>query len=626
LHSKLKHVARAAAGALVVALVATTTPVGGAQAFPPDPPFVDAVVLTPSSGTSSTGFTLAFPTPPEACAGGSDQGWRAHSFITPVSQDPGLLTFDGFGAPVGPGFTSSLRSPTGFVRNLLPSIPDGFITPPTTLLFSAGTFSTLPAGDYYVGFACVDVDLDPPQAVDRYWTQEVTVVSQTGAGTNNFLIGVPAAPAAPVTTTVTNGDTVATVNFTHAASLPATTGYTATVTPTAPAGPALPAIDLPAGSTSVNLTGLTNGTTYSVTVTATNSIDTSPPSNAATVTPTIAVPPAPVVSGSGGTNSVTVNWVAPASGPAPIGYTVTLTPTGAGAPVVYNATASEFTRVFTPLPNGAYNASVVAVYDAALGLTGLPGTAGPFNSNPSQLIVQEITVERPVGRLILTQRCGVNGELPAESAVNAFPGFPRNFNPFPASTDQLGTSPDIDLSTPTVEPDPGFNDPDGPNGAYPVPTNPQYPTRCGLDLGAGQLVTSGPLAGQYYTASGPLNQVTVSDFRDDDPGWTVTGTMGTFADGSNNFSGNYLGWTPVMTRDSGPTGAGYDQTVTAGAPVDPGTGIGGGPAGLAGGRTLASAPAGSGIGIADLNARVKLLIPATAAAGDYSGTLTFTVV
>ena len=88
-----------------------------------------------------------------------------------------------------------------------------------------------------------------------------------------------------------------------------------------------------------------------------------------------------------------------------------------------------------------------------------------------------------------------------------------------------------------------------------------------------------------------------------------------------SFSGNYLGWSPVVTDTSDVTSAGYDQTVTAGATVLPDTATG-----LATPKALSSAAAGAGLGIASFDARLKLLIPVSARAGTYNGTLTFTVV
>jgi hypothetical protein len=144
-----------------------------------------------------------------------------------------------------------------------------------------------------------------------------------------------------------------------------------------------------------------------------------------------------------------------------------------------------------------------------------------------------------------------------------------------------------------------------------------------VNLGTASYVTTGTLAGQYYAASGILNQVTVSDTRDTDSGWTVNGTMSDFtvAGGGASFSGNHLGWSPVVTDDSDLTLAGYNQVATAGASILPAS-----VNGLATAKPLASAAAGAGLGIASFDARLKILIPSAVRAGTYTGTLTFTVI
>jgi hypothetical protein len=242
-----------------------------------------------------------------------------------------------------------------------------------------------------------------------------------------------------------------------------------------------------------------------------------------------------------------------------------------------------------------------------------------------------VTVTRPPGALVITQRCGVYNALPAFAAVDAFPGFPVDLPPAAASGDRVGTAP---VGDPTTDvPDLGIvPDPEFPN--YPVPDTPTYPTECGVSMGTADLVVDGNLAGQFYSAHGRLNEVTVVDIRDDDAGWTVRADIEDRFVGptGDSFSGDYLGWQPIVTDDSdevggeGPNGGGplYDQTVIAGPAVLPGTGFSTPAAGLTDNALLARAEPGEGLGIAILDARLALLIPASVDAGDYSATLTIT--
>ena len=149
-------------------------------------------------------------------------------------------------------------------------------------------------------------------------------------------------------------------------------------------------------------------------------------------------------------------------------------------------------------------------------------------------------------------------------------------------------------------------------------------------------MTQGAGAGQFFTATAAMNQVSIVDTRNVDLGWTVTGEMEDFAasseqdDGTgtgalDSFAGDFLGWSPVVTADTpgfdddlDPGTPNYDQTAVAGSAVAPAT-----IDGLGNGATLATAAPGAGLGTAILDARVRLLIPVTADAGLYEGSLRF---
>jgi hypothetical protein len=148
-------------------------------------------------------------------------------------------------------------------------------------------------------------------------------------------------PGPPTGVTATAGNASATVSFTPPAPNGggAVTGYAVT---SYPAG----GIDVNAGTTSTThtVTGLTNGITYTFTVTATNGIGTSgpsSPSNSITPRPPFGkVPGAPAgVRARAGNALATVSFKLPSNGGSPItGCTVTSKPggvayTGAGSPI-----------------------------------------------------------------------------------------------------------------------------------------------------------------------------------------------------------------------------------------------------------------------------------------------------
>lgn len=343
--------------------------------------------------------------------------------------------------------------------------------------------------------------------------------------------------------------------------------------------------------------------------------------------------PAPVVSALDvfAGDVVIVNWAAPTPcGETPVSYDVDIL--SGVSTVVSQAGVNASTSTVTGLGAGSYTARVTPNFAAGSGISAPPGT-DTLNVSETGLAAGEITVTRPPGALVLTQRCGVSNALPAYPAVDAFPGFPIDLAAVAATVERVGTAPigdpisdDPDLG---IIPDPEFAN-------YPLPITPTYPTECGVSMGTAELATGGALAGQFFAAHGRLNEVTVVDIRDDDAGWMVRGDIeGRFTGPSgDSFSGDYLGWQPIVTGDSGPvggegpggTGPLYDQSVIAGPSVLPGTGFSTAAAGLTDNPMLARAQAGRGLGIATLDARLALLIPTWVDASDYTARLTITAV
>ena len=595
-----KALTQVAAGVAAIAVASLALFTSSAQALPPGTAAAGAGTLSPLTGTNLSSFSFAPPSG-AVCPGDSATGqYRWRTFMVAASVDPATLTYN-LSGPISQGgaYSSPLYTSGGSALNATTTaVTTGLLTPLPASLSFANTTMPVANGAYNIGYACTLVTAGVTNT-ERFWVTPITISNST-ATTFNYAFGV--VPAAPVLGgTLTAGDQTLNGTFTAAASVPATTGYTVTAVPTAGATVTLP---LAAGATTFGLTGLVNGTQYAVTVVATNNVGNSAASNTVNGTPN-PLPRAAVTSlaGTPGTGNVTLSWVAP-TGPAPVDYTIAVSPTVAGAP--FTAAAGSTSFVVNGAPGTLYTFTVTPNHTSPYVGTSASISATP---NAAQVIIQDVTVVRPAGALVLTQRCGVYGALPIEPAT---PGFAA-LAALTASVDQVGTAPTLTVG--------GGLDPQFAN--YPSPASPNYSTRCGVDLGTAQYVTTGSLAGQYYAATGRINQVTVSDTRDTDIGWTVNGTMSNFdvVGGGASFSGNYLGWTPVVTDDSDLTVAGYNQTAVAGASVLPTTA-----AGLATPKALASTAGGAGLGIASFDARLKLLIPVSARAGTYNGTLTFTVV
>jgi len=157
----------------------------------------------------------------------------------------------------------------------------------------------------------------------------VAALSSAGTGTSSAVsspitpVGVPGAPTG---VSASPGNAKATVSWIAPASNGglAITGYTVASSP----GNKTCTTN---GALTCDVTGLTNGTAYLFTVTATNNLGASGPSvTSSAVTPQVlAVPGAPtVVSATAGDAKATVSWAAPVSdgGSAVTGYTVTSNP------------------------------------------------------------------------------------------------------------------------------------------------------------------------------------------------------------------------------------------------------------------------------------------------------------
>jgi subtilisin family serine protease len=223
----------------------------------------------------------------------------------------------------------------------------------------------------------------------------VLITVDRTAGSNAVLSGLflgggvstppPTVPGAPTALTATpgNGQVVLTWTVPGSNGGSPITSYTATATP----GGATCTVT----TLGCTIGGLTNGTTYTFVVTATNAVGTGPASASASATPAT-VPGAPTgLTATPGNGQVVLTWLAPASngGGAITGYTATASPGGATCTVttlgctiagLTNGTAYTFTvKASNAVGAGPASASASAtpatVPGAPAGLTATPGNA-----------------------------------------------------------------------------------------------------------------------------------------------------------------------------------------------------------------------------------------------------------
>ncbi len=587
---------RIVAGAAVLATAAVGLISTNASALPAGTAPTAGQTMTPLAGTSTTVFTLGLTAPNNVCPGDTASGgYQWTTYMVPSSVDVATLTYDGAGFPIDPGagFAQPLFSNGGspVVANNT-AVTTGLVTGIPTMSFGVFPAGFVTAGNYKVGFACVLAG-----ATARYWS---TTIAVDAAGSYTVQV-LPSAPT--LNAPLTAGAGTLSGTFAAPVASPAATGYAVTATPTS--GPVV-SLTVPAPATTFSLTGLVNGVSYSVTVATINSVGTGPASNAVSGTPVDvnARPPVVLTTTALGAASATINWIAPAIAPdaAPF-YDVAVTP--AAGVTIGAVTAGSTSVTLGALTAGtSYTVDITPVYAAPAYSTPASLT---FVALGDSLIIQDIAVTRPAGALVLTQVCGVYGALDLEPASPGFGALAAK-----GATVAAGgqTGPTLGANGA------GGVDPNYTNGLYPSYSPATYPTHCGIDLGTASLVTSGAEAGQYYAAAGQINQVTVSDTRDGQNGWTLNGTMSDFVNSTNSsvtFGGNWMGWTPKVN------GFSAGQVVTAGSALLPNN------PGLAAPATLASATTAS-LGVAQMDARLRLLIPVTVPSGTYNATLTFSVV
>jgi hypothetical protein len=273
---------------MVAALIAVVLPAGistTTSALAPGGVSSGFVTVSPPTGAAATTITLS-PPAGAACQGDSATGgYRWQSFIASASVDVGTLTYSGVTGPnaVAGAVVAPLVDVFGsLVIAKTTAVSTGLLVGIPTIDFSRYPNGTFPDGNYSIGFACTLAG-----ATTLFWSSPIRVTNPGGVFTYAF----GAVPAAPVLASpLTAGDGTLAGTFTATAAAPAITGFTVSAVPTA--GSTI-TLQLAAGATSFTLAGLANGTSYAVSVVATNTVGTSVISN--TVNGTPSAPAVPVV-------------------------------------------------------------------------------------------------------------------------------------------------------------------------------------------------------------------------------------------------------------------------------------------------------------------------------------------
>jgi hypothetical protein len=401
----------------------------------------------------------------------------------------------------------------------------------------------------------------------------VTVTATNAVGTSSASAAVSAtpsaatvAPDAPTGVSATPGNGQLTVAWSAPANNggSAITGYTVTVA-AGSSSSQVPSVD--GVTTSATVSGLTNGTPYTVTVSATNSVGTSPDSASVSATP-VAPPVAPdaptSVSATAGDGQLTVTWSAPANdgGSAITGYTVTVDAGGNphvasvdgattsatvsnltnGTP--YTVTVSAANATGTSPDSASVSATPVAPAVAPDAPTGVSATAGdgrvdvswtpPADNGGSPITGYTVTVDG--GPTPVTVAVGPGATSAAVTGLTD--GTPYTVSV--TATNAAGSSPAADAPG-SVIPQPA---PSGGGSGGPVVTVPDAPTHVVTHAGDGQVDVS-------WTA--PTND-------GDSP---ITGYTVTVDDGTTTHAVVVAAGATTITVTGLTNGTDYSVTITA---------------------------------------------------------------
>ena len=258
----------------------------------------------------------------------------------------------------------------------------------------------------------------------RYAGNNVWELAVSGGGSGeDTLLRSLFVPPAPTNLTATAGNAQVSLSWTAPTVLAQTpiNGYTVEYTPS---GGSPSTVTTGSTSTSYVITGLANGTAYSVRVAGVNGAGDGAYASPVTATPRT-VPGAPTsLVATAGDAQLSLSWTAPASngGAAITGYTVEFTPSGGSASTV-NTGSTSTSYALTALTNGtAYSVRVAAANAAGTGsysssASGTPASSSTVPGAPTNVVAE-----------LYGEGAALNWTDPASNGGSAITGYVVQFS------------------------------------------------------------------------------------------------------------------------------------------------------------------------------------------------------
>ncbi|QJR16695.1 beta strand repeat-containing protein [Usitatibacter palustris] len=502
----------------------------------------------PTIGVATAGntqATIAF-TPPAA------NGGTAITSYT-VTSSPGGITASGAASPIvvgglanGTAYTFTVRATTA-VGTGPASSPSNSVTPatipgaPFALIAAAGNAQALvaftqPASNGGLPVTSYTVTSSPGGIVvsgaasplivsgltnGTAYTFTVTATNAIGTGPASApsnSVTPTTVPGAPTIGVATAGNAQATVTFTPPSSTggSAITSYTVTSS--------IGGITASGAASPIVVTGLTNGTAYTFTVTATNAQGTGLPSAASNSVTPVTLPGAPTIGvATAGNAQASVAFTPPASngGSAITSYTVTSSPggivaSGAASPIVVNGLANGTAYTFTVTATTAVGTGPASAPSNSVTPGTLPGapTIGTATAGNSQATVTFTPPTSNGGSPITSYTAtsspgGITASAPSSPIVVSGLANGTAYTFTVTATNAVGTGPSSAPSN-SVTPISPATVPGAPRIIASAAGNGRATIAFRATSDGGSTITSYTLTCGAFTASGPTSPLTVT--------------------------------------------------------------------------------------------------------------------